>query len=209
MKLETWEQEIATSIVESLVEYGLLGHLFRFGDKSISNWFDEMGLGGCGFYISGGITKVCISHKDLDNWIIKVGYRKGVSIDYAELEYKNYLAAVISKLEYYFPTTVFLGEFDGVKFFLQERAICDEEVVTFDWYDKICNQFEELDEEYDDEIIWGTIDDLNDEERVELTFGDLNLVNFLSSHFINDLHEGNFGVIGDHIVIIDFSGWLG
>jgi hypothetical protein len=31
----------------------------------------------------------------------------------------------------------------------------------------------------------------------------------LWDNHIGDLHEGNFGYIGDRMVIVDFSGWRG
>ena len=45
--------------------------------------------------------------------------------------------------------------------------------------------------------------------KIDLMFNDMALSSFLSKHRIGDLHEGNFGFIGDRTVIIDFSGYMG
>ena len=50
---------------------------------------------------------------------------------------------------------------------------------------------------------------MDDYEKVMLTFGDGELANFLQENKIGDLHEGNFGYICGHMVIVDFSGFIG
>lgn len=207
MELTNREREIATSIVEALVEYGLNEHLAQYGEHSAKDWFDACGLYGMGFSASGGVTKLCIFHDDLDDWIIKVGYTENLRCDYAQLEYENYLAAVEAGFGYYFPKTVFIGEFGGRPFFVQELCDCDESQVSSDWYNRLRDQYEEDEEEYDPDLLWGEVSDLEDEERVMLSFCDQALLVFLRDHHINDLHEGNFGYIGDRMVIVDFSGY--
>ena len=88
------EREIAISIVEALVEYGINDHLAQYGKRCIEDWFDNMELGRWGFGASAGATKTCIWHRDLDNWVIKVGHTEKVAKNYAKIEYENYCAAV-------------------------------------------------------------------------------------------------------------------
>ena len=201
MKLTVMERDIAITLVEALVEYGLNEHLASWGDHATEKWFFNKELGALGFGASAGLSKVCIWHNDLLNWVIKVGFVEEVSMDYAAREYENYCMAEEEGLSQYFPTTVYLGTFGGRPFYLQEYAECEEARISSEWYDR-------LSEEYDDcEDIWNAIECMDDDERADLTFGDSDLTNFLCQHGIGDLHEGNFGYINGRLVIIDFSGW--
>ena len=60
-----------------------------------------------------------------------------------------------------------------------------------------------------EEDVWLEIDGMGDRDKAELSFHDDELTEFLEENYINDLHEGNFGYIGDRMVIVDFSGWRG
>ena len=204
MKLENHEREIAVAIVEGLVEYGMVNFLTS---RDVHNWFRDNGLRELGFCVSGGVTKVCIIHEDLD-WVIKVGY-VNCSKDYASLEYQNYCLAEEEGLDWYFPTTIYLGEFGGLAFYLQEMADCDEFQVASDWYERLRDSYEEDEEEYNEEELWDEIYDMEDDAKAYLTFRNRTLCDFLYNRRINDLHEGNFGYIGDRMVIIDFSGYAG
>lgn len=159
--------------------------------------------------MAGGLSKVCIGHNDLERWVIKVGYTENVKIDHAAREYDNYCLAVEEGLACYFPTTIYLGTFGGRPFYVQEKAICNENQITSNWYDCLCDEFECAGRRYDPDEIWDTIWDMSDEERADLTFHDDELTVFLAENRIGDLHEGNFGTIGGLLVIIDFSGWFG
>ena len=203
------EREIAISIVEALVEYGINDHLAQYGKRCIEDWFDNMELGRWGFGASAGATKTCIWHRDLDNWVIKVGHTEHVEKNYAKVEYENYLAAVEAGLGYYFPETVFLGEFGGECYYVQQYAECSEDAVSSEWYERLRDQYDEDGEEYDCDSLWNEIYDMEDDQRAMLMFGDMALCEFLSDNRIGDLHEGNFGYIGGKCVIIDFSGYFG
>ena len=203
------EREIAISIVEALVEYGINDHLAQYGKRCIEDWFDNMELGRWGFGASAGATKSCIWHRDLDNWVIKVGHTENVTKNYAKVEYENYCAAEEAGFGYYFPETVFLGEFGGQCFYVQQYAECCEDEVTSEWYDRLRDQCEEDGEEYDCDSLWNMVYDLADEEKAMLMFHDPALCEFLSDYRIGDLHEGNFGYIGGKCVIVDFSGFHG
>ena len=203
------EREIAISLVEALVEYGLNEHLAQYGKKGIENWFDDMMLGAMGFGVFAGATKSCILHSDLLNWVIKVGHTEHVAKNYAKVEYENYCLAEEVGLGYYFPETVFLGEFGGECYYVQQYAECDETEVTSEWYDRLRDQYDEDGEEYDCDSLWNEIYDMDDDQKAMLMFGDQELCQFLWDNRIGDLHEGNFGYIGGKCVIIDFSGFHG
>ena len=207
--LSNYEREVATTLIQALVEYGLTENLAQYGEHGTESWFDNNSLGAMGFWASGGATKACIGHRDLTDWVIKVGYKEQVTCDYAALEYENYCFAEEAGLAFYFPKTVYLGEFAGVSFYLQQMAECYEDQVASDWYERLRDSYEESEEEYDDNDLWNEIDSMDDDDRAYLTFHDHELVEFLRENHINDLHEGNFGYIGDRMVIVDFSGWRG
>ena len=206
MMLSDIEREIAVAIVESVVEYGILESL---SEGRAYDWFYDNELLREGFNVHCGMTKACISHDDLFDWVIKVGFTRGLEVDHAMREYQNYCFAEQEGLDYYFPKTVYLGEFGGRPFFLQEAVECDEDEITSEWYDRLRDKYDEEGEEYDCDRLWDEVYELEDEERAYLLFGNQKLVKFLKEHDIGDLHEGNFGASGDHLVICDFSGWIG
>jgi hypothetical protein len=206
MKLSDTEREIATTIVQMMVDYGMIEKL---AEGRLYDWFYENELCDEGFNLSTGMTKACITHDDLFDWVIKVGFTRGVKIDYAKKEYECYCLAEEAGLGYYFPTTVYLGEFGGRPFYLQQAAECSEDQVSSDWYERLRDRYEENGELYDVDGLWDIIYDMDDYEKAMLTFGNEELANFLHEHKIGDLHEGNFGYIGDHMVIVDFSGFIG
>lgn len=151
-----------------------------------------------------GSSKVCFWDCFLEDWVIKVGLRN-LSMDYAEVEYNAYLKAKKCELEQYFPITIFLGELEGVKFYLQQRAECAPEQV----HSKLIERVSESEGCRSYTLAGYVVEDLEAEDRIMFLFEDARLANFILSNDINDLHEGNFGYVKGQLVIIDFSGWRG
>lgn len=207
--LTNYEREIATTLVEALCEYGLTNHLAQYGEHCTEDWFCYNELGKMGFWASGGATKVCIGHNDLRNWVIKVGYTENVKYDYATIEYNIYCVAEEAGFARYLPKTIYLGEFCGRAFYVQQEAECNEDLVTSDWYEHLRDQYEEDGEEYDSDCLWDEIYNMDDDERIMLMFNDKEFANFLWEHEIGDFHEGNFGYICGCIVLVDFGGFKG
>ena len=207
--LTDYEREVAITLVNTLCEYGLTENLAQYGEHSAENWFRDNNLYDADFWVSSGVTKVCIGHSDLCGWVIKVGYTENVSKDYATYEYEVYCAAEEAGLARYFPKTLYLGKFYGRPFYIQQEAQCDKDQITSDWYERLRDQYDEDGEEYDDDAIWYDIDNMQTEDKAMLCFGDDELCDFLNEHEVGDLHEGNFGYIGDCLVIVDFSGYQG
>lgn len=171
--------------------------------------FKSHNMEDCGFSFRTGCTKVCLFHSNYEDYVIKFSTDK---FDYCEKEYKNYWAAVYNKVDSYFPFTILLGSFNGIKFYIQERAVCNEAKISDIWYSIIRNDYESWkDNESEDDIndnIWSMVDELDDETRLSYCFGeDTRLFDFIDEYCINDLHEGNFGYINGRLVIIDFSGY--
>jgi hypothetical protein len=207
--LTDYEREVAITLVEALCEYGLTENLAQYGEHCTEDWFYNNNLRGAGFRASGGATKVCITHNDLINWVIKVGYTENVKKDYAAYEYEVYCAAEEAGLAQYFPKTLYLGEFYGRSFYVQQEADCNEDLVTSDWYERLRDQYDEDGEEYDPDCLWDELDCMEADGKARLCFGDEALCNFLWEHEVGDLHEGNFGYIQGCLVIVDFSGYQG
>lgn len=207
--LTDYEREVAITLVKALCEYGLTENLAQYGEHGAENWFCNNELGRMGFWARGGATKVCITHSDLINWVIKVGYTENVKKDYAAYEYNVYCAAEEAGLAQYFPKTIYLGEFCGRSFYVQQRADCNEDQVTFDWYDRLRDQYDEEGAEYDPDCLWDELDCMEVEDKARLCFGDEALCSFLWEHKVGDLHEGNFGYIRGCLVIIDMAGFEG
>lgn len=207
------EREIAVTLAEALAEYGIGEHLFEYdcsGEvENLYDWYDNNELYQMGFRFSAGMTKVCITHRDLENWVIKVGFNRRLAQDYAKREYEVYRLAEQAGLEYYFPETIYLGDFFGVSFYVQQWAECQEDEVSADWYERLAERYDSYGKEYTDGDIWDVIYDMDDCEKAMLCFNDEDLVDFLMENHVGDLHEGNFGYIGEHLVIVDFSGYMG
>lgn len=182
---------------------------FSFKDRSVCDAFHELDLYSRGFEYENGASKYCIMHDDFGDFVVKFTTEK---FDWCEREYTNYLAAVERGLGEFFPFTDFLGYYNGVSFFIQERADCDEDGVSSIWYSALREDYvtEEEDENEDiiSEKIWDMIDELEDEQRAMYCFGNkIALFDFLDEFCINDLHQGNFGYVDGKLVIIDFSGY--
>lgn len=193
-------RELAISIVDDLFAKGFEQHFpYRFWD-----WMDET-LIKFGYWAADGLTKVCIGRSDLCGWVIKFAFN-GCEV-YSANEYEVYCAAEEAGFSHYLPETVYLCERAGKVFYLQQEALCQKEDITSDWYERLRETYEEEKLEYDEDDLYCDVDNLEDEERVMLSFNDWAFWDFLKQHHVNDLHEGNFGYIDGRLVIIDFSGY--
>lgn len=160
------------------------------------------------FSLHNGAVKYCVSSILFENYVVKFC---GEEFDYCEREYTNYLAAVDRGLEEFFPYTDFLGELNGLKLYIQERAVCDCEYVNSIWHESLRESyegaFEDEDEDFINSRIWDAVDDLEDDERLQMIYHVEDLEDFINEYCINDLHEANFGFVDERLVIIDFSGY--
>ena len=208
MKATSWERDIALRIVDLIINKGFAEPFYSEARPySMWDWLDKHGLFQQGFQYADGATKGVIFHEDLDDWVIKFRLpREFAEKDYCTREYENYVLAEEAGLDYYFATTEYLCEREGIIFYLQEQVICDEEVDS-DIYDKLQCRYEESGTPYDNDSLWEEVEELDAYERVMLLYNNEALANFISQRHINDLHCGNFGMAGDHYVMIDYSGF--
>lgn len=193
-------RELAISIVDDLFAKGFEKHFSGY----FFDWMNDI-LAEFGYWANSGMTKVCIGRADLHGWVIKVAYIGREA--YSANEYKVYCAAEEEGFSHYLPETIYLCERAGKVFYLQQKAWCQEEDITSDWCERLRETYEEKKLEYDEDDLYSDVNSLVDKERVMLSFNDLAFWEFLVRHHVNDLHEGNFGYIDGHLVIIDFSGY--
>lgn len=171
--------------------------------------------------ITSGASKVCIITSN-KNWVIKVGFqratmkrwREGGIADYCELEAEIYEKAVRENCADHLAVTVFCGELDGIKVYLQERADTCEDMFEEMMYEYVSNGYSRsryTGSEYYDNIA-AEVDDCESEMCIYAVLGESvessALVDFAYRNNINDLHPLNWGIAqDDRIVLIDFSGF--
>lgn len=232
MKPTENEIKIAENIVDMLMKNDIASAVtyykdeYEYWDTTIHEWAMEKNtlLEDEGIRVYHGETKACIISDELENWVIKVGFcypedvREEHDENFCELEVSYYKEAAEEGLGEFFAATYPLCTRGDIKFFIQERAENDEEVISDSFYNyesKLYYEDKGSDDEDDEDssYIYDAVDGMDDEDRVYAIFEDHKrvneLVDFCSKNHINDLHEGNFGITkdGNH-KIIDFSGYF-
>lgn len=143
---------------------------------------------------------------DCVSWVIKFTI-PNENRDMCAREYENYVLAEELGLSYYFAKMEFLTAIGGVNFYAQELVDCDE-CVDHSISEKLACYYESIGQKCDNE--WDLLDEvenMSNIERIDLLYGNRELCQFITDRHINDLHNGNFGLAGDHYVIIDYSGF--
>ena len=200
----TVDMEHVMSFVNRLISMGLVDDINSV-DKCFDpwDWFCDHNnaFADSHFEIYSGACKGVLVFHDTD-YVIKFDYYGSES--YCKLEAENYADAVKAGLELYFAETRIITEVDGVVFTVQEQCVCDEDEV----YNSVRKYVEETDcEDLDEDGVWAEVDYLCENGQLYEVFGDSALRSFICCHHINDLHQGNFGFIGDRLVMTDFSGF--
>lgn len=194
----TVDMEQVKSFINLLVEAGMIADINNVEKRfQPYDWFrDNMPKR---YDIYEGACKGVIVFKDTD-YVIKFDYYGDES--YCKLEANNYADAVEAGLARYFAETRFVCEIDGVTFIIQEKCICDEDAV----YDSL-GRYVRINCGCEEQDVWDEVECICDEGRAYEMFEDAALAHFICSHYINDLHQGNFGFIGERLVMTDFSGF--
>lgn len=199
----TVDMEQVKSFINLLVEAGMIADINN-AEKRFQpyDWFrDNMPKR---YDIYEGACKGVIAFKDAD-YVIKFDYYGEES--YCKLEADNYADAVAAGLARYFAETHFVCEIDGVTFVIQEKCDCDENIVYDSLGRYVRSTYERECSEYTEDTIWDEVEYIFEEGRAYEMFEDTALAHFICSHYINDLHQGNFGFIGERLVMTDFSGF--
>ena len=199
----TVNMEQVKSFINLLVEAGMISDIHD-DEKHFCprTWFRKHMPKRCDIYE--GACKGVIVFEDAD-YVIKFDYYGSES--YCKLEANNYADAVEAGLARYFAETRFECEIDGITFTVQEKCDCDEGAVYNSLGRYVRSTYEDEGSEYNEHDIWSEVDCLFDEGRAYEMFEDAALAHFICSHYINDLHQGNFGFIGERLVMTDFSGF--
>ena len=199
----TVNMEQVKSFINLLVEAGMISDIHD--DKKHfcpRTWFRKHMPKRCDIYE--GASKGVIVFEDAD-YVIKFEYYGSES--YCKLEANNYADAAEAGLARYFAETRFVCEIDGITFTVQEKCDCDEGAVYNSLGRYVRSTYEDEGSEYNEHDIWSEVDCLFDEGRAYEMFEDAALAHFICSHYINDLHQGNFGFVGERLVMTDFSGF--
>jgi hypothetical protein len=156
-----------------------------------------------------GATKTVFFLDDCDHWVIKIGRTKEED-HWCAKEVEIYQKACASNLQEYFAATYLLGEFGGWNFYIQERAYCDDNYVSDYFYSAASANYDKDDFEDEEdyyEAVSDAADNMSDEETIMAVFCSPKLLEFLQEEELNDFHAGNFGEIGDYMVLVDYSGY--
>lgn len=199
------DMERVMSFVTRLIDAGLVNDI---NDPEscfdVWDWFHDRPELNDGYEVCSGACKGVLVFEDAD-YVIKFDYYGSES--YCKLEANNYADAVEAGLARYFAETRFVCEIDGITFTVQEKCDCDEGAVYNSLGRYVRSTYEDEGSEYDEHDIWSEVDCLFDEGRAYEMFEDAALAHFICSHYINDLHQGNFGFVGKRLVMTDFSGF--
>lgn len=196
------DMERVMSFITRLIDAGLVSDINDSKSRfDVWTWFDDRPELNIGYEVCNGACKGVLVFHDAD-YVIKFDYYGSES--YCKLEAENYAAAVKDGLELYFAETRIVAEVDGIVFTVQEQCVCDESEVYNSVHQYIretrCGELSEDD-------IWDEVEELCEGGYLYEIFGDAALRSFICSHQINDLHQGNFGFIGNRLVMTDYSGF--
>lgn len=173
------------------------------------------------FFISSGASKMCFVPAKAANfdWVIKIDFmrksRAGSRFadGYVRKEAEYFKEACERGIEEYFAATYYVDTIQDATFVLQEY--CHEADIwsEFDSYVRsyMSRSFDEDEEDYNDRVS-GEISYLGDTDRIYAALGTSDkvddLIEFVNTRGINDLHEENWGMNSEcNIVMIDYSGF--
>ena len=160
-----------------------------------------------------GASRAVLIFDDFD-YVIKIDFSDMADekYDFCDNEVYNYISAVSYNVSQYFAETWYGGRFEGVPFYLMEKAAINEDEINDDidsgsLANKSILSDESLEKSfpYMDCNTKSTITDLfinyYDEEEIH------ELLDFCYSYAINDIHNENVGYIDNKPVIIDYAGY--
>lgn len=208
MILTDSERTILSEVINEIINAG-------FAEVSkqqlgFNRWYWDKKSDGCFRLVThadSGVSKGCFFCKLLPGIVIKTPILKE---DYCKKELDNYYKAIDSGFERFFAEIEFFGEINGIQFYIQVAA--DNNKARDSLWNSASESFPRYLYETEDEYCCAVnefLEEISDEDRVETFFGEIpkGFIEFLWTNEINDLHEGNIGLIGERRVIFDYSGW--
>ena len=227
MKPTLAEKKEALTIVQTLLSFNFRNAITYAPDKSgyyylsFNEWESENGelIDRLHIKLARGASKICILYEN-EKWVIKFNIDRSkkpydTGTNYCRVEYNNYRAAVGSGFGWNFAEMYSCGKIDGIEVYLQERVRIDENWFESSIYNYLSSwrpksEYSNSSKRYD--MIEDDRENMDVEDFVNAILGEGNddLVEFLESHEVNDLHSGNWGFTHDgRIVMIDYSGFFG
>ena len=156
-----------------------------------------------------GATKTVFFLDDCDHWVIKIGRTKEED-HWCAKEVEIYQKACKLNLQDYFAPTYFFTNAGGWNFYIQAKAYCDDDYVSDYFYSAASTHYDKDDFEDEDdyyEAVSDAADNMDDEETIMAVFSSPALLKFIQDEHLNDFHAGNFGELGDDMVLVDYSGY--
>ena len=211
MLINEAEREIVFTLIEQVVTHNF--EKVYEGRETFDRWYwNEKKNLSLVSDAKSGVSKGVFFCDELPEIVIKTPIMNDA--DYCKKELDNYMKAEDEGFENYFAEIEYFGEYGGIPFYIQIAA--DNESARSSLWNSakvevvingLCSADSSDDEKMDaaDDFLY----DLSDEDRIDIFFGGVSIefLNFLMRNEINDLHEGNIGVIGERKVIFDYSGW--
>lgn len=211
MLINETEREIVFALIEQVMTYNF-EEVYK-GRETFDRWYwNEKENLSLVSDAKSGVSKGVFFCDELPEIVIKTPIMDDA--DYCKKELDNYMKAEDEGFENYFAEIEYFGEYGGIPFYIQIAA--DNESARSSLWNSakvevvingLCSADSSDDEKMDaaDDFLY----DLSDEDRIDIFFGGVSIdfLNFLMRNEINDLHEGNIGVIGERKVIFDYSGW--
>lgn len=165
------------------------------------------------FFFSFGASKMVLWEDEMP-YVLKIPFLNDVDRDYCKIEIDNYKKAEkIPEIAECFAWCDYLFELFGFPIYIMEKANCDEgeisEQAYSSAYEATC-EYESVDEEKfsEDFYYWSDIEQMENLLCDEWTWRVFDkFLHFCEKNNINDRHTGNWGYIGDRLVIVDYSGY--
>lgn len=167
-----------------------------------------------GIHVHDGATKFCFMRDDLD-YVLKMGmqptdrYRKFCQLecDYYEMAKEHDIAGFFAEAEK-------VDEYEGYLIYAQQKAEVYEDETDEKMYSYSRSKIDEEDfddpDDYED-AVWDGVAEFDVEDQIHAVLGEgffvNKLVEFCWENCINDLHNGNWGLIDGEYVLIDYSGY--
>lgn len=185
---------------------------------SFGTWREdsEYALEESGYHIACGMCRAVIYHDDWDE-VLKINFDNELNdIDYCANEVFIYEQAKLRGVDFAFAACEVVGTFFSTIVYAMERCECDEAGLSGESYSyqykKYCEEecMDPNDPNAQDNFF---CDEWNQECMMDLAesyWGSESIrdvASFFAEFGINDCHCGNWGRLGDRLVIVDYAGF--
>ena len=202
---------------EKVVVYGGSTCCWECMERTFRDWtYEHEDLANeYGLEFHSGVTKICIIPMEFD-WVVKIGRVERDhenDTNYCAMEADYFQKAIDNHVADAFAATYEIGEVRGVPIFAQEWVEVNEDGNSnrmYDYMSSITPIYDDEDPDRYNDRISDEVDYMTDEDRIYAMLGEDrgDVVDFVLTFDIDDLHQGNWGVNRDgKCVMIEFSGY--